>query len=74
MHRYIVNAQCINEGAEMIVGRDGEYTTVRVPKGMLAQLNEAARVNSRSRNTEIVVRLQESLKRDQKRIQRERGK
>lgn len=56
----------------MVVGRDGEYTTVRVPKGMLAQLNEAARVNSRSRNTEIVVRLQESLKRDQKRQQREK--
>lgn len=56
----------------MIVGRDGEYTTVRVPQGMLEQLNEAARVNSRSRNTEIVVRLAESLKRDRKRLQREK--
>jgi hypothetical protein len=41
---------------------------------MLEQLDEAARVNRRSRNSEMVVRLAESLKRDRKRIQREKGK
>lgn len=56
----------------MIVGRKGDQTVIRVPKGMLQQLDEAARVNSRSRNTEMVVRLIESLKRDRRRIQREK--
>jgi metal-responsive CopG/Arc/MetJ family transcriptional regulator len=56
----------------MIVGRDGDKTVIRFPKGMLGQLDEVARANGRSRNSEIVVRLEESLKRDRKRIQREK--
>jgi hypothetical protein len=40
---------------------------------MLEQLDEAARVNGRSRNSEMVMRLAESLKRDQKRLKREKG-
>ena len=56
----------------MIVGRDGDKTLIRVPKGMLGQLDEAARANGRSRNTEMVARLADTLKRDQKRLQREK--
>lgn len=56
----------------MVVGRDGDKTVIRVPKGMLGQLDEVARANGRSRNSEVVVRLAETLKRDIKRIQREK--
>lgn len=56
----------------MVVGRDGEKTALRVPKGMLGQLDEAARANGRSRNSEVVVRLADSLKRDRKRLEREK--
>lgn len=56
----------------MIVGRDGEITMVRFPKGTLSQLTEVARANGRSRNSEMVVRILESLKRDHKRVQREK--
>lgn len=35
--------------------------TVRFPADLLKQLNRTARVNGRSRNSEIIVRLRESL-------------
>lgn len=54
----------------MVIGRNADRTVLRVPPGMLEQLDEAARVNGRSRNSEMVARLAESLKRDRKRIQR----
>lgn len=56
----------------MVIGRDAEKTVVRVPNGMLGRLDEAAHANGRSRNSEIVMRLNESLKRDEKRIRREK--
>lgn len=56
----------------MVIGRNADRTVLRVPNGMLERLDEAARANGRSRNSEIVVRLADTLKRDQKRIQRKK--
>lgn len=50
----------------MIVGRKGEPTLIRFPKGMLNDLRAVALVNGRSRNSEILMRLEASLKADQK--------
>lgn len=50
----------------MVVGKDGERLTVRVPKGMAEQLADAARAQGRSRNSEVVVRLHASLAKEQK--------
>lgn len=55
----------------MIVGRDGDTTVIRLPRGSLKLLSEVARANGRSRNTEMVVRVMATLERDHKRIQRE---
>lgn len=56
----------------MVISRDAEKTVIRLPEGMLEQLKEVAAANGRSRNSEIAMRLAESLKRDQKRLQREK--
>lgn len=47
----------------MVVGKGGETLTIRVPKGMSAQLSAVAKQNGRSRNSEIVVRLSAFLRR-----------
>ncbi len=54
----------------MIVSRDAEKTLIRFPPGMIARLTEAARKAGRSRNTEIVKRLAESLAADARRERR----
>lgn len=46
----------------VVPAKGGEATSVRLPKGVLRQLNIAAAYNGRSRNSEIAFRLVESLK------------
>lgn len=56
----------------MVISRDADRTVIRLPDGMLDELKAVAAANGRSRNSEIAIRLAESLKRDQKRLQREK--
>ncbi len=45
----------------MIVGRDGERVVLRLPEGMGEALSHVAGTTGRSRNSEIVLRLAESI-------------
>ena len=48
----------------MVVGKDGKAVVVRFPREMLARLTSAAMRSGRSRNSEIVQRLHQSLSRN----------
>jgi len=58
----------MKQDISLVVPANGETTTIRFPKGILRQLNIAAAYNGRSRNSEIVYRLVESLKQKQKQV------
>lgn len=46
----------------MVVGKDGVPVVIRFPKKLLEGLTAAAKREGRSRNSEIVVRLHESIR------------
>lgn len=51
----------------VIARADDQAVTVRFPPGLLDRLDDASKRNGRSRNTEIVQRLTDSLNNDDKR-------
>lgn len=58
----------------VIAKADDQPVTVRFPPGVVERLDAASKRAGRSRNSEIVVRLVDTLDADDKRIQRGRGK
>lgn len=51
-----------------------QAVTVRFPPGMVDRLDAASKRSGRSRNSEIVVRLKDTLDADDKRVQRKKEK
>lgn len=51
----------MSKSKNLVVPAKGEPTVIRFPKGVLKQLSSAAAKSGRSRNSEIVYRLVESL-------------
>ena len=52
--------------ANLVVSAKGESTRIRFPNGLLKQLGKAAAKSGRSRNSEIVYRLMETLDQEKK--------
>jgi hypothetical protein len=55
----------MNHKSNLVVPANGEPSVVRFPNGLLKQLGAEAEKNGRSRNSEIVYRLVQSLNQEQ---------
>ena len=62
----------MNTDQRVIAKADDQPVTVRFPPGVVERLDAASKRAGRSRNSEIVVRLVDTLDADDKRIQREK--
>lgn len=62
----------MNTDQRVIAKADDQPVTVRFPPGVVERLDAASKRAGRSRNSEIVVRLVDTLDADDKRIKREK--
>lgn len=56
----------MNVDERTLARADDQSVTVRFPPGLIPRLDEAAKRNGRSRNSEIVQRLADSLDQDER--------